>query len=349
MSLLEPDRVDGAYRATGLVGRHRGEQQVLERSVRADRAGKAEREFADQPPAVRRIDDAGHPHAIPCPGAEGGVEGATDLVRGQLAANGLGEEIADRRGVDLSHQAERIGEVFLLALAVAGAVLDPFMPFQLGGRARHHLIKLLAGTGVQIDRRQVLPVSRIVVGLVACRHLAIEIAVRLRPQAMQGEVGGVELARVLRPAFGLARLGLAKSRLPAQREDIFGFSRGGRLALSARCRRHRRRTAAREMAASDLHPAALRIGAGHQDQIMRRRVLVAGKQLVALPGLGRDIAWVLAVLDGLRCRTGSVGHEGAAHLDLGTRSIGQRHRQHGQSENDTNAHEKSPAEKWATD
>ncbi|MGX7873569.1 hypothetical protein ACVDG5_013075 [Mesorhizobium sp. ORM6] len=92
------------------------------------------------------------------------------------------------------------------------------------------------------------------------------------------------------------------------------------------------------MAAGNLHPAALGIGARHQDQVMRRRVLVAGKQLIALPGIGRDIAGVLAVLDGLRCRAGRVGNESAAQLDVGTRGTGQRRRQHGQSKNNTNAH-----------
>ena len=77
-------------------------------------------------------------------------------------------------------------------------------------------------------------------------------------------------------------------------------------------------------------------------QEMRRRVLVAGQQLIALSGIGRDIAGILAVLDGLRCRTGSIGNEGSAQLDLRMRGTGKRRRQHGQSENNTNAHEQIP-------
>lgn len=94
-------------------------------------------------------------------------------------------------------------------------MLDPFMSFQIGLGARHHLVEFRSRIRIEVDRRQVPPVSRIVVGLVAGRHLAIEIAVRLRPQAMQGEMRRFEPRRGLRLAFGLVGLGFAEGRLPA--------------------------------------------------------------------------------------------------------------------------------------
>src|SRR4051812_40885318 len=89
--LLEPDGVHGACRATRLVGRHRSQQQVLERAARIDWSGKAERQFADQATAARWIDDAGYPYPISRAGAESVIEGAADLVGGQLAAGVLDE------------------------------------------------------------------------------------------------------------------------------------------------------------------------------------------------------------------------------------------------------------------
>src|SRR5439155_1678863 len=109
-------------------------------------------------------------------------------------------------GVHRAHQTERVGKILLLAFAVAGAVLDPFVAFELRSRARHHLAEFGARIGIEIDGRQVPPMRRAVIGLITRRHLTIEIAVRLRPQPMQSEVGSVELAGVLRLAFGLGVL-----------------------------------------------------------------------------------------------------------------------------------------------
>ena len=42
-----------------------------------------------------------------------------------------GEQLLHGRPVEGPHHAERVGEIFILWHAVAGSVLDPFMPLEL--------------------------------------------------------------------------------------------------------------------------------------------------------------------------------------------------------------------------
>src|SRR5690606_7041662 len=139
------------------------------------------------------------------------------------------------------------------------AVLDPFVAVEAGLAAGHGGVEVAALGQGEVERRQVAPAAVEAGPAVALGNTAIFAAARLRPEAVQGEIGGLEAVLPLGPAFACVRRGFAEGRLPVDREDILGAAigrLGGRGAFTGRGGR-------RAGAASDRHPAALRLGTGY--------------------------------------------------------------------------------------
>jgi hypothetical protein len=102
-------------------------------------------------------------------------------------------------------------------------VFDPFMAFEAGEDAGHYGGETVAGSGVEVRLGWLKPMIAFV-GLFegAVDAMTIEIALRLRPESVQVEVGRVEGLFSLPLAFRLTLVILAESRLPGDGEHVGG-------------------------------------------------------------------------------------------------------------------------------
>ena len=83
--------------------------------------------------------------------AETLVERVADGLSGDLAADVDGKQALRLRGVELVHERDRPGEIFVRRVGrEAGAVLDPLVSFEIGLRAGHHLSQLLSRCVAQL-------------------------------------------------------------------------------------------------------------------------------------------------------------------------------------------------------
>src|SRR5690606_9962125 len=109
-----------------------------------------------------------------------------------------------------------------------GAVLGPFMAVEAGLAARHDFIEIAAEGNGEVELGQIAPAAILAGVALARRDIAIFIAARLGPQAVQGEIGGFKAVGALTAAVGFARAEFGEGGLPIDREDILGAAIGGR-------------------------------------------------------------------------------------------------------------------------
>src|SRR5690606_16099406 len=166
------------------------------------------------------------------------------------------------RLVQLPHQVHRATEVGVVVhLRLADAVLVPLVAAEAGAvtEVRHPGTDIGQGVGTKLQPRSVAVPVALATGL------------EIRPEAMQGQVGNLQLARFQALAFGLGALVggvFAKARLPGGGQhvavmlvrpaaDIARFGRLGRLAgIESQPLHH---------AAVGGDPAQRRRAAGHAD------------------------------------------------------------------------------------
>ena len=235
---------------------------------------------------------AGNLHAITGTGAKSLVEGGAHLVSGDELADALGEQDAHRTCVELVHQLQQFDKVFFGGVAVAGAVLDPFVPLQIGLSPGHDDVEIGAGLVRELERRQVAPATGLGGEPLLAADATKNVVARLRPEAMEREMRAVEALLGLRAAFTLGLMDLAERRLPARRQDV---ARGNRFLRARRRRRGRVGQVARRdhIAAADLDPTIARIRGRDPDLEMARLVRPVGaEQLVGPVDLGGDPAGI---------------------------------------------------------
>ena len=144
------------------------------------------------------------------------------------------------------------------------------------------------------------------------RHfdIAIVARARLRPQAMQGEMRGLEAGVGLRRALRFARVRLAEARLPAQRQHGF------RGVASGTTTRSSRRYRTREGAAVDAHPPFGRRGPFDANAIVGCRLCVLGENVIGVADHHLHIAGIGGLLDRLKGGTHFGGRERALQRDV---------------------------------
>ncbi len=152
----------------------------------------------------------------PAPLPKAWSKARADLVLREMLADALGEEVAHAGGVEGGEQQDGGAEIGGGIAAEAGAVLGPLVPIELRAGAGHHFGEHGGGRGIELDRRQLGPAAILVALLLLFRYAAI---LALGPEAVEGEMVGVEAVGGERLALGFLRRGLAEGRLPAGGED----------------------------------------------------------------------------------------------------------------------------------
>src|ERR1700722_6203540 len=139
--------------------------------------------------------------------------------------------------------------------------------------------------------------------------MTVEIALRLRPESVQAEVGRVEGLFGLPLAFRLTPVILAESRLPGDGEHVGGrhpLPSSGALNGRSAGGRMRRRLLGR-LATADLNPTFAGLGSVDGDEIMCGVWFVFADEQIAMAGFELDVARIGPLADRLqgRARLGS--------------------------------------------
>src|SRR5690606_19901422 len=87
------------------------------------------------------------------------VKGSADLGEGDALADIGGEELGDWRRIEGEHEIEGIRVILIRRLAVAGAVLGPFVAIQARQAAGHDLFELAAKGHGQVDAGEIAPAA----------------------------------------------------------------------------------------------------------------------------------------------------------------------------------------------
>ena len=179
-------------------------------------------------------------------------------------------------------------------------MLGPFVPVETGLAAGHDFIQVATLGDGEVEQGQIKPTTVAAGPDVALGDPAIFIAARLRPEAMQGEVGGFETVLALVPAFDGAGGCLAKGGLPIDGQHVLGAAIG----LLRRGRFVSRRQGDIGGAAIDLYPAARRFCTGNDEPKMGGRRVVGGDELMGIAGGEGDTTGIGLAVNRLKSRAG---------------------------------------------
>ena len=133
-------------------------------------------------------------------------------------AYGVFQEFAYGRLIDLFGQCQTVVEICVGCRTVACSVFDPFVFVKVRDVTGEVTIHQFEGLWISVDIRERAPLVEFVSRYGLLRYIAVGIAARLRPEAMQGQVPGIPSP--ILPALLFFAVGFAEGILPAEDEEF---------------------------------------------------------------------------------------------------------------------------------